>query len=421
MRFEFEITTNNTIITAIPENDMELNGIRAEYPYKQIKLVDRKLIIDYVPKNIIHPDIIGLICITAFYPFIKYSATMPFPVTQNFADAFKLPEKLLQHDVIDSVYTSTHPIIITNIDNNLAKYDGSSGIIAYGGGADSTAVALLLPEYTLVNQLDKDIHLDALIKSTYELKNDKIFRKTNIRSLFSPYGFSGWTNIFLLPLLILGDNNYKNIMCGGVLETTFLQNGKKYFPATDPKRLNKWNTAYKDIGVNIFSPIGGCSEFMTSKLVIDNNMADKVLYCQTLDGYPCHKCIKCFRKNLLFEYLGVSYDKKYWNNYDTLHIIKNLQNPDLTPAFTYKHCLMYNISSNKPEKIMVGSSSKPQEFNPLNRIYAKSFDLIPIDMKNVIKTRLLNKFEEMTSDDTKYIESFDIKNVYTDVKWSNIS
>ena len=67
---------------------------------------ENKLIVKYVSHNKLHPDIIAAICITAFYPFIHYTATMPFPVSKQFASGL-LMDILPQHGKIDGVYRAT--------------------------------------------------------------------------------------------------------------------------------------------------------------------------------------------------------------------------------------------------------------------------------------------------------------------------
>ena len=69
----------------------------------------------YVSKNTLHPDIVAAICITAFYPFIHSSATMPFPVSKRFADGLQM-DILPQHGNIEGMYRATEPITIDNID-----------------------------------------------------------------------------------------------------------------------------------------------------------------------------------------------------------------------------------------------------------------------------------------------------------------
>ena len=71
MKFNYYVDESTSFFGAIPENDEELIGYRMEGNYPQLKLMDNILRINYVSKEKLHPDIIGAICIFAFYPFIK--------------------------------------------------------------------------------------------------------------------------------------------------------------------------------------------------------------------------------------------------------------------------------------------------------------------------------------------------------------
>ena len=119
MKFVLDYKDNKTHFIGIPENNLETKGLRAQGPYTPIRLINNTLIIDYISKNPLHPDIIAAICITAFFPFIKYSATMPFPVSKAFAEGLKM-DILPQHEMVDGLYKATKPFIITNIDEKFS-------------------------------------------------------------------------------------------------------------------------------------------------------------------------------------------------------------------------------------------------------------------------------------------------------------
>ena len=127
MKFQFKTTNSTSLFIAIPENEDENNGLRAQGPYTSINLTNNILEINYISKKNLHPDIIGAICLTAFYPFIKFSATMPLPVSQKFADGLCM-DILPQHDIINGIYKAIRPITITNIDKDLKAYILSSEI-----------------------------------------------------------------------------------------------------------------------------------------------------------------------------------------------------------------------------------------------------------------------------------------------------
>jgi hypothetical protein len=337
MRFEVVFTSVSTSIRAICEHTRDQLGWRGQYPHVPLRLRHNpsELVLEYAPQIRPHPDVLGLICITAFYPFIRYTATLPEPVSPQFATA--MSDVLKQREMVKGTYTVTHPIVITNVDPTVKPVyspkvstadDKTSGaaVIAYGGGMDSTAVAILFPDLPLIHTIEKQhsqrsAYIHPLVST--RLVNSAILVTSNDRDLVTPTGVTTWTSIFLVPLLMLAEFDATTILHGSVLASTFLSNGIQYFPADVPHRQNPWMRAYRHVGIDIFSPVGGCSEFITTRIVYHTlrTAIHDVLYCQERNGLPCHACFKCFRKNLLIEYCitckntAAQRPREYWQRY----------------------------------------------------------------------------------------------------------
>ena len=79
MRFEFWTEKDASHIKAhFEEGDTHI-GNRQEGSGSQIQYDGEDISFDYEVKKI-HPDILGLICLLIFYPFIGYKVEFPFPV-----------------------------------------------------------------------------------------------------------------------------------------------------------------------------------------------------------------------------------------------------------------------------------------------------------------------------------------------------
>ena len=411
MKFEYYNDTENSYFMAIPENDEETHGLRAQGPYVDIKLVNNILSVKYISKNKLHPDIIGAICITAFYPFIKYSATFPFPVSKTFAEGLQM-DILPQHDKINGVYKAIKPIYVTNVDNELSPYvEGKETVIAYGGGADSTSLALLFPDFTLIHSanMNSDNETKIVMKKFIEdtLKNKYHIIDSNCKELCSPGGFTTFSNIFITPLMLSADLSIKNICCGEIMGTSCLSNGLKYHPQFDPKRRNRWIRFYKHIGVNIFSPVAGCSELITSKIICKNNLENTVLFCEANKGYPCYKCTKCLRKMLEFKYNNSDYIHSNFLGFNETYIstfllkrplyfghifIETIKNIDSLPAYI-KDCIsdVINVKTDY-----------------CNKIYSKSFIYFPEEIRERIINRLKEYADIMSEEEEKCVENWDM-------------
>lgn len=406
MKFELNITETFTQFIAISENEAETTGLRAQGPYTPIKLINNVLTIHYVSTNPLHPDIIAAICITAFYPFIKYSATMPFPVSQRFADSLKID--IPQHDKIDGVYKAVKEITITNIDTSLENYkNGKTTVIAYGGGMDSTAIALLFPDFPLIHANNSDDipeHKNVMKCFIDNLKNKPYLIDSNCTDLCKPRGFTTFTNIFLTPLMLSADLNIKNICCGEILEASCLSNGTKYFPQFDPKRRNRWMRFYNNIGINIFSPTAGCSELITSKIVFNHNLSNKVLFCELNKGYPCYKCKKCFRKLLQLKLHGYNYD---FTSFNEQSITSFLKTRPLYAANTFIETIknITDIPLQIKESIHDIIHTKTDLFH---KIYSKSFIYFPEDIKDRLIHEITKYADIMTEEEELYLECWNM-------------
>ena len=407
MKFFYTEDGLYTIFTAQPENELETEGFRAQGPYPIIQLQNRELKVKYRTIKKLHPDIIAAICITAFYPFIHTTATMPFPVSIKFSSGLKMGI-LPQHAVIDGIYRATEPIVITNIDPELQSYEkGDNDVIAYGGGVDSTAIACMFPKYDLIHSTrehNPNIRIKPFVEEN--LKNPIHIIESNCERISSPSGFTTFTNIYISPLILTADLNIRNILCGAILEATCLSNGYKYFPQFDITRRNRWERFYNHIGLYMFSPFSGCSELITSKIVYEHNLHTKVMYCESNQGRPCNKCSKCLRKQLEFFYHGASFD--FNTTYNTTRIRNYINNkPVCLPIFIET---IKNKSELLPAYLCDPILKKYGHINTemFTRIYTKSFDYFPIEIKSEIIDQLSMYADQMSNEDEQYVENWDI-------------
>ena len=415
MKFEYEENGDYTKFIAIPENEKETLGFRAQGPYVPIQLTNNTLVVKYVSTNLLHSDIIAAICITAFYPFIHTTATMPFPVSSKFASGLQM-DILPQHDKTDGVYKATEPIIITNIDEYLEPYShGKNTVIAYGGGMDSTSIACLFPEFDLIHSTDLNSPNNNVKLFVHNnLENNIHTIESNCKQISSPCGFTTFANIYITPLILSADLNIKNIMCGSILGSTCLSNGTKYFPQFNETRRNRWERFYNHIGIHIFSPIAGCSELITSKIVCEYGLHDKVIYCELNNGLPCDKCTKCLRKQLELTYHG---KLSTFEHYDLEWISKFLKKRPLYFGHifieTIKTILNNDSYSNESIQILKHIEAAiadviDRDTSFLNKIYTKSFCYFPEDIKDRIIERLFKYTEPMNVIDELCLENWDI-------------
>lgn len=177
-------------------------------------------------------------------------------------------------------------------------------LCSYSGGADSTALLLMLNFLNIT-----PVYLNRVYNKTYTQNQQKIVNyfgsmviDTNfelIRTNYEkPHGFNigiGYCCL-LFPLIPLMKAKY--IMFGGILEGIAYPKGLpfRYENKITPV-MNHIFTFLKHYNIYLSIPLAGISEVNTTKIV--NNSTCKELACSChveIENNKCYNCYKCFRK-----------------------------------------------------------------------------------------------------------------------------
>jgi hypothetical protein len=403
MRFVYSVEKDVSLFTAIPENQDELNGFRAQGPYTPLKLVDTTLRIGYVSNKPLHPDIIAAICVTAFYPFIKTSVAFPTHVSAHFASSLS-GNVLPAFSLIDGSYKPTNDIHVRGVDPTLESYRGGDKTVCiYGGGCDSTAIALMFPEFPLIHMVrDKTV---SRVKDfvNRNLKNPYHEVTVNCWDLTKPGGFTGWTNIVLGALIMAADLEIRHVTFGSILESSTLYGGLKYCPA-----LKNWPLFYEHIGLTFFSVVGGVSELLTAKVLVEVGLAEKPLFCEANNGGACIRCIKCMRKLLEYEYWGgPQVSTEVWHLLDRPEIYKSLSSrkaPHLNILFElFKHC-----KSIPPLFKSTLENLTESDTSIFRKVYPLSFTAFPKEIRDMLVSRITTHFEVMNDEEIAALERWEL-------------
>ena len=195
MRFEFESDSTQTIIRAIFEDGDSVEGARQEGPGTKITYSGRDIVFDY-PVESIHPDLLGLLCLIIFYPFIGGEVTLPQPVSPRLAKAFE-----------PAMFKTR--LKFTNVDDSVEMYSGSKMALSFGGGIDSTAVRALFLEAFVVHEAhirDDQVMPSRSADIVQEMGTEQgQVVLTNQRYVSQPGGWHGWTCSAATSLLLATD------------------------------------------------------------------------------------------------------------------------------------------------------------------------------------------------------------------------
>jgi hypothetical protein len=395
MKFKHWTDSNNSYIEAIFEKDDNLFGNREEGGGVEINIREKKLFFDY-PVVDIHPDILGLICMLNFFPFIGSRVEFPLAVSPRLEKAFKR-----------APFTNKKEIDFTNVDDSIPKYKGSKMSIAFGGGVDSSAVRVMFPEAFLVHEAhirDGELlhfHSHDVVQKLGEDKAALI--TTNQRYVSNPGGWHSWPCSMVTSLLVATDKDIGLILCGSVMGSNYLWNGAKYYDRHASRDVqgfsgNYWQSVFHDIGIPLFSPIDGISEYGSMSISLGLIEANEVVYCMAKNGGSCDKCTKCFRREVLRSFVQSDF-KPNWRNYDTAMIHDFL---DRRPLY-FGHIFSYARNSEKLPKWVISRISDVQKIEtdwPL-KYFSRALEFCPPGWEKNLSNRIRDNFETMSEEEEK--------------------
>lgn len=369
-------------------------GKREEGAGTEITLEHDVVSFDYEVKTI-HPDVLGLLCLVTFFPFIGDEAEFPHPVSPRLFNAFQ-----------NKCFTDKKNIRFRNIDASIPMYSGEVIALSFGGGVDSSAVRQMFPEAFVVHEAHiKDgivvrSHCHDVVK---RLGSNGRLVQTNIRYLSKPGGWHSWPCSTSTSLLMATDKNFGIILTGSILGACYLSNGTQFWDrnaatAWHGPTGNYWQSAFDAIGLPMFSPVTGVSEYQTMQLSMKLLNEGEVVYCMESDGLPCGSCTKCFRRDVIRTYLDETHVAN-WHLYQTESIVNFLQKRPLIMGHIFSTAF-----SLRPELYPDWVLSETKSLRLINtdwvmKVYPPSFELCAPQWRELITTRVLQYIDPMSQDD----------------------
>jgi hypothetical protein len=209
-------------------------------------------------------------------------------------------------------------------------------------------------------------------------------------------------------VLIASQIESSYVLTGSNFGSSFLQNGRKYFDRARGQKYhgksgNYWEQIFWDIGLPVFSPISGMSEILNMKVSFSKLPKNNIIYCTNMLGAPCYKCSKCFRRACIEEFItGKSAN---YSNYMNAGVMKIL---DTKPTyFGHLYTTMLNNNWNPPEWIKSRLTHLPDKIDFALRHNHECYNFFPDEIKDDIKSRLVQFSDPMTEEDLVAIHSWD--------------
>ena len=406
MRLEFTSSGGKTVIRAVQEDGDCETGPRQEGPGTTITYSGEPIEFDYEVTDI-HPDLLGLLCLTIFYPFVGERVVFPMPVSPRLEEAFRNSNFKRQFR-------------FDNVDSSVEMYSGSKMALSFGGGIDSSSLRTMFPEAYVVHEAH--YRRGRLVPSNthrvvHEMGLDRGRVVTsNQRYVSKPEGWHGWTCAFATTLLLATDHDFGIILMGSTLRGTLLRGGTGYvdrFRARDWHGAtgNFWQSAFNAVGIPVFSPVCGASAFLTMKLSLDLIRAGDVFYCARQDGGACGECWKCFRRDLIRAVVDPEHFPQ-WAPYDRLAIHNLLEQDPLSDGYVFSFArgrvggTLPRFIRSRVEDLQAIESQWPL------RVHTGTFDFCDDRWRSMIRERVLKHLNPMRSEDIADLET------WTSARWA---
>ena len=402
MIFEFESNDKVSMLRAHFEPDDSYTGSRQEGNFQAITYSGADITFGYGVRSI-HPDLLGLLCLIIFYPFIGYRVVFPMPVSRRLEHAFQKP-------------SFTRRFRFDNVDPLLDGYAGSKIALSFGGGIDSTAVRVMFPEAFIVHEA----HLkDGRVAPSFshgvvrDLGAERAALITsNQRYVSQPGGWHGWTCAFATSLLLATDHDFGIILMGTTISSTLLSGGAGYWDRFKARSWhgvtgNYWQSAFNEIGLPVFSPVCGMSGYMTMKLSLDLIQQGDVFYCAAKEGTACFRCTKCLRRDLIRAVVDPAH-RPDWAPYDREDVHEFLERQPLYCG----HIFAY--ARNRIPDLPLFLASRLQVLPAIAsnwpmRVYVRTFDLCDSGWREEIRDRVLARVKPMKRRHLRAVKKWDIR------------
>jgi hypothetical protein len=252
----------------------------------KMHLVDPVLAVEAegVDFSTIHPDILALIGVLAFHPVLpdeEFELRANFPMSAAVEAAMSRPWILPGLRVPEARTTTPY-----RADRDV--------VLSYGGGIDSLAAHVLLPDVPVVHETPlpgrRTMYRDVVNRIVTRLPVTGYSVSDNLRQLYSTWGLPLWVSVYIASLVL----QPRNIVSGSEMTGTYLLGGQRYHP----RYKNLWYRVFSDLGVSIL-PTSFLSEIGNARVVHHHGRMRQAAYCQYIDRKDCDSCTKCLRRRTI--------------------------------------------------------------------------------------------------------------------------
>jgi len=378
MRFEFTSADGFSFIEAFLEPGEDGTGLRWDGPRVPTKLSNLRVLFDYEVSNI-HPDL-------------------------RLQEAIRLPR-----------FAHEKELVFRNVSADVPEYSGTRIANSFGGGFDSTAIRQMFPEAYVVHEgkiQDDDIVPSHTVNVVDALGDD--FGRvvySNSRDITETGGWPTWPCCTNTSLLMATDLDVGTIFVGQHLGSSSLLQGTRFWDRSRAKRWhgetgNCWQSLFAAAGIPLISPVAGMTDLQTMAISAEFYERDEVVCCYRDNGRECHKCPKCFRRDLMRSLLDDKV-KIDWDRYDHKPVHRHIGTRPLPYAYTY--ATMLKVA---PERMPQWLQDRLSDLEPVETAWTlkhfdESYSEIPAAWRDVVQERVSSHIDAMGPAEIAELKAFD--------------
>jgi len=207
------------------------------------------------------------------------------------------------------------------------------------------------------------------------------------------------------------DHRFGIILMGSNLGGTLLRNGTRYYNRFKARKWhgptgNFWQSAFDDIGIPVFSPVSGASEYLTMTLSLDLVRPGRVVYCMERNGSACHRCTKCMRRDVIRTLVDEGH-RADWGPYDRKDIHEFLERDPLYEAYIFSFARDRVNTLPHFMKSRLGGLPSIELDWPM-RIHPGTFRFCDKAWRPMIRKRVLGHVEPMTRRQVSEMKKWDV-------------
>ncbi|GGK71121.1 hypothetical protein Sme01_26910 [Sphaerisporangium melleum] len=355
----------------------------------------------------VHPDLLALAAWTVAAPWTRRRVVFDRPISAELAAAFESGWGIDAGPVGEG-----------------ERPAGARLAISYSGGADSAAVAAMLPDAPLVHfrrvshprvpnrwtHYRSDV-LAALAEQTGRdvtpVESDLEFLLRHPRP-----GYPEHHAVMIGVILLAGARDFGGVALGYEIGSRWLGGGRYVHRYTPDNPMwsghGPWGRLFAAAGLPLVLPVGGISEAMTMRYALGSELRDQVRWCLRGDNAgPCGRCGKCLYKELI----QAAVERRPMRTTITADrpVARKWQQP---PPYGGQEMIEYGcahvpgIEDTPFARAAQYLQATPGSTAWLERCYPPAVEEIPVPWRDTIASIMAREFGFMDAGDVKRVESW---------------